>query len=671
MAAITYDPGCPARQRPTTLPVSAGRAPSHARSTGAGASSSRSSAVVLVLVMAQAGAALGGSTLAAPERRPASAHVTHHHVAARRLAVVDRAAARARATTPGRRRRARRRPATAPPLARVRRSSGRLAPTSLGTPTAAWAIAARAAVAAARGPSRPAGGSQPIRWRVCAVRTARRRRQGRRLAPGRRRRGGPAPAGVPGCGRRFTTYERVEELPLVVVKRSGEQGAVRPRRSCGPGSSARWRAVRSTTPRSRRWRRESRRARARRAPRSRARVGLAVLERLRGARPGLLRALRVGLQGLRRPRRLRARGRGAPEDHAPESAAERPGRRLSASPKSRARKRCNDSRVVLVLSFPPPCRGWGVGTTRCCGSQSWADSTRSPGTARKGEHATWHWRRSRSGSGSAGTSPSRASHPYDTLEWERREARIPNFKDGTDAFFQPDVEFPVTLVAERHQHRRPEVLPRHPRHRRARVVAAPGDRPRRRHDHDVGHAGRLLRRRARGRRVPQRAEVHPRAPARRVQLAGVVQHRREGRAAAGERVPAVRRAGRDARGPGPIGKLVEDGAVGTKVFDAHGLTQIVAVKANGTQAGAASAHEGRRHARRHRRPPRVAAPHGATAVGRGGRAPPGDQLEWHRTESWGTGEISLRDREAARGLAAVRRLRRQYTGTNRRSRSRR
>ncbi len=42
------------------------------------------------------------------------------------------------------------------------------------------------------------------------------------------------------------------------------------------------------------------------------------------------------------------------------------------------------------------------------------------------------------------TSPSRASHPYDTVEWERREARIPNYKDGTDAFFQPDVEFPVT-----------------------------------------------------------------------------------------------------------------------------------------------------------------------------------------------------------------------------------
>src|SRR6201995_5582423 len=35
-------------------------------------------------------------------------------------------------------------------------------------------------------------------------------------------------------------------------------------------------------------------------------------------------------------------------------------------------------------------------------------------------------------------------HPYDSVEWEQREARIPNWKDGTDAFLQPDVEFPVT-----------------------------------------------------------------------------------------------------------------------------------------------------------------------------------------------------------------------------------
>ncbi|HET9730182.1 MAG TPA: vitamin B12-dependent ribonucleotide reductase, partial [Acidimicrobiia bacterium] len=34
--------------------------------------------------------------------------------------------------------------------------------------------------------------------------------------------------------------------------------------------------------------------------------------------------------------------------------------------------------------------------------------------------------------------------PYDTVEWEHRDSRIPNFKDGGDAFFQPGVEFPTT-----------------------------------------------------------------------------------------------------------------------------------------------------------------------------------------------------------------------------------
>jgi ribonucleoside-diphosphate reductase alpha chain len=35
------------------------------------------------------------------------------------------------------------------------------------------------------------------------------------------------------------------------------------------------------------------------------------------------------------------------------------------------------------------------------------------------------------------------THPYETVAWEERDARIQNFKDGTDAFFQPDVEFPA------------------------------------------------------------------------------------------------------------------------------------------------------------------------------------------------------------------------------------
>ncbi|HKA04497.1 MAG TPA: ribonucleoside-diphosphate reductase, partial [Acidimicrobiales bacterium] len=35
-------------------------------------------------------------------------------------------------------------------------------------------------------------------------------------------------------------------------------------------------------------------------------------------------------------------------------------------------------------------------------------------------------------------------HPYDELAWERRDARITNFRDGTVAFEQRDVEFPVS-----------------------------------------------------------------------------------------------------------------------------------------------------------------------------------------------------------------------------------
>ena len=55
-------------------------------------------------------------------------------------------------------------------------------------------------------------------------------------------------------------------------------------------------------------------------------------------------------------------------------------------------------------------------------------------------------------------------HPYDTVTWERRDARISNWKTGEVAFEQLGVEVPVHVVGQRHQHPRPEVLPRHPRH---------------------------------------------------------------------------------------------------------------------------------------------------------------------------------------------------------------
>jgi ribonucleoside-diphosphate reductase alpha chain len=102
----------------------------------------------------------------------------------------------------------------------------------------------------------------------------------------------------------------------------------------------------------------------------------------------------------------------------------------------------------------------------------------------------------------------------------------------------------------------------------------------------------------------------------------------------------------------PIGRLVEQEAIGHKVYDAEGVTRIVAVKANG-----------RKHVLRittksgHQLD--VTADHlvwRATGSGTGSFVPagtlePGDQLSWHRHESWGEGEISsLEDFVARWGL---------------------
>ncbi len=119
--------------------------------------------------------------------------------------------------------------------------------------------------------------------------------------------------------------------------------------------------------------------------------------------------------------------------------------------------------------------------------------------------------------------------PYDQVDWERRDARITDYRDGSGRVRAARRRGAGHLVGERDEHPLPEVLPRHPRHARARDLAAPGRRPRRRHDHGVGHPGWLLHRRPRGRDVPGRAEAPHRAAEGGVQLAGVVQHRREGR----------------------------------------------------------------------------------------------------------------------------------------------
>ena len=61
--------------------------------------------------------------------------------------------------------------------------------------------------------------------------------------------------------------------------------------------------------------------------------------------------------------------------------------------------------------------------------------------------------------------------PFDEIEWETRSAVISNEK-GAPVFEQRDVEDPEVLVADGHQHRRLEVLPRHPGHARAASAAS-------------------------------------------------------------------------------------------------------------------------------------------------------------------------------------------------------
>jgi ribonucleoside-diphosphate reductase alpha chain len=94
----------------------------------------------------------------------------------------------------------------------------------------------------------------------------------------------------------------------------------------------------------------------------------------------------------------------------------------------------------------------------------------------------------------------------------------------------------------------------------------------------------------------------------------------------------------------PIGELVERRAVGTKVFDAHGVTRVVAVKHNGVK----------RVLRIRLMSGQILEVTGDHLVWRSsgqgaGRFVPastlraGDRLEWHRRTSWGSDEILAQD----------------------------
>src|SRR3984893_211157 len=171
--------------------------------------------------------------------------------------------------------------------------------------------------------------------------------------------------------------------------------------------------------------------------------------------------------------------------------------------------------------------------------------------------------------------------PYDTVEWERRDSRIQNYKDGGDAFFQPGVEFPTSwslnatnIVAQKYfrgtlgtperEWSLRQVIDRvadtitnwgirdgyfvddsEAESLRDELNLVPVHRPASftsRVWFNIGVKG-----------VPQQASACQPYDALVATPDGLV----------------------------PIGRLVEENAVGAKVFDASGLTRIVAVKHNG------------------------------------------------------------------------------------------
>ena len=119
------------------------------------------------------------------------------------------------------------------------------------------------------------------------------------------------------------------------------------------------------------------------------------------------------------------------------------------------------------------------------------------------------------------------THPYDQVDWSAATHASP-----TTATARWPLSSSGSSSPSRGRSTPPTSSPRRAsvrRHARARVVAAPGDRPGGRHHHPVGGRGWLLRRRVRvGGGVQRRAQAPARHPEGGVQQPGVVQHRREG-----------------------------------------------------------------------------------------------------------------------------------------------
>src|ERR1700677_4040142 len=259
-------------------------------------------------------------------------------------------------------------------------------------------------------------------------------------------------------------------------------------------------------------------------------------------------------------------------------------------------------------------------------------------------------------------------HPYDEVRWERRDARITNYRDGKVAFEQLDVEVPefwslnaTNILAQKYfrgtlNTGEREWSLKQVADRVADTLTAWGLKDGYFMDHEEAE---VFNHELKHLIIHQKAAFN--SPVWfNIGVPGVPQQ--------GSACQPFHALVSTPDGPVPIGRHVEENAVGRKVFDADGITRIVAVKHNGTKPVL------RIHTK---------AGHQLDVTGdhlvwkasdeRCGKFVPAadlrpdDMLMWHRRESFGSKEIVRKEiaEAALAGWLQSDGFVGQYTGTNR------